>query len=276
MSGVGKHAKHARKSERPVQRRRGGLLSTLLIVVGVALLAAAGVIWGRQQLRYQQQDKVNRELAEFTIVNDESQEDEKSDPPTVDWEGLKAVNDEVVGWLQIPGTTINYPVYQAEDNDRYLRHSATGEWTLGGQLFSDCDGTRPGMVDELTLIYGHHLLDGSMFEQIAAMDEQERFDEIKTVWYVTEDAAWECEPLLLYYTDPEDQDARIFNWDDIDEFRHYLDARLERAVTSRKDAMEIIGSTRHALCMITCNYYEGYGRTILICVPKSEAAEAAL
>jgi sortase B len=271
MGGLGKHSSPQQADDvrvSPRRRRGGGCLSTLLILVGMALLAYAAFLWGSARLRYWQQEKVNRELAEFTIVDDER------GGPKVDWAGLKAINDEIIGWIEIPGTTINYPVYQASDNEKYLRHSATGEWTVGGQLFADCEGTRPGMVDALTLVYGHHLLDGSMFEQIADMDKQERFDEIDTVWYVTEQAAWECEPLLLSYTQPDDQDARIFNWPNYDEFRLYLYERLERAVTSRPDAAAIITGTNHVLCMITCNYYDGYGRTVLVCVPKAEAAAA--
>lgn len=272
MAGSGKHTRitEPEQQQRPRKRRRGGIISTLLILTGLVLLGIAGYLWGSAQLRYWQQDKVNRELAEFTVLDEEA----GVRGPQVDWEGLKAINDEVVGWLEVPGTTINYPVYQANDNEKYLRHSAMGEWTLGGQLFTDYEGTRPGMVDSLTLIYGHHLLDGSMFEQIAAMDEQERFDEIDTVWYVTEDYSWECEPLFLYYTQPDDQDARKFNWESLDAFHSYLAERLGRAVTKRDDAAQIIGTTRHVLCMITCNYYDGYGRTILVCVPKSEAAKA--
>lgn len=258
------------RARRP--RKRRDLLATLLILVGLAALGVAGYLWGSAQLRYYKQDQINRELAAFATVYDT-----ESDAPKVDWEGLKAINDEVVGWLQIPGTTINYPVYQANDNEYYLHHSAMGEWAVGGQLFSDCDGTRPGMVDQLTLVYGHHLLDGSMFEQVAEMDQQDRFDEITTVWYVTEQATWECEPLLLYYTHSSDQDVRTFTFESDEEFRGYLGERLARAVTTRPDAAQIIGGTNHVLTLITCNYYEefdGYGRTVLVCVPKGEAREA--
>ena len=251
-----------RRAGKP-RRKRNVIIANLLIVAGVLLLLTSAGMWGTAQWRYHEQDKVNRELAEFAEV-----QDTESNAPKVDWEGLKAVNDEVCGWLQVPGTTINYPVYQAKDNEKYLRHSAKGEWTLGGQLFSDCDGTRPGMVDELTLIYGHHLLDGSMFEQIAAMDEQARFDEIDTVWYVTEKAALECEPLLLYYTQPDDQEARHFTFGSSKDFHKYLQERLDRAVTKRKDAAELIKGADRVLTLITCNYYDGYGRTVLICVPK--------
>ena len=272
MARSGRHSSprpqgDVRTDARPKPRRRRGvgIISILLIVAGVLLLAAAFFLWGRTRLRYWQQEQVNQQLAEFTIVDDERS------GPKVDWAGLKAINDEVIGWIEIPGTTINYPVYQADDNEKYLRHSATGEWTVGGQLFADCEGTRPGMVDALTLIYGHHLLDGTMFEPIAAMDNQEAFDKVHTVWYVTEDTAWECEPLFVYYTQPDDQKARIFNWESYDAFHDYLTERLGHAAAKREDAAQLVSGARHVLCLITCNYYDGYGRTILVCIPKSEA-----
>ena len=259
------------------RRRRSRLLSTLLIVVGVVLLAVAGGLWGTARWRYHEQDVVNQQLAAYATVRDNEPDAPQSLAPEVDWAGLKAINDDVVGWLQVPGTTINYPVYQGEDNEHYLRHSALGDWTLGGQLFIACENAAPGMVDSQTYVYGHHLLDGSMFEQIAAMDDQARFDEIGTVWYVTEQTAWECEPLFVYYVHEYDTEARTFTFDDAAAFRDYLSQRLELAVSSRADAASIIAGTNHVLCLITCNYYEeyeGHGRTILVCVPKQEAAAA--
>ena len=207
------------------RRRRSRLLSTLLIVVGVVLLAVAGGLWGTARWRYHEQDVVNQQLAAYATVRDNEPDAPQSLAPEVDWAGLKAINDDVVGWLQVPGTTINYPVYQGEDNEHYLRHSALGDWTLGGQLFIDCENAAPGMVDSQTYVYGHHLLDGSMFEQIAAMDDQARFDEIGTVWYVTEQTAWECEPLFVYYVHEYDTEARTFTFDDAAAFRGGKDAQ---------------------------------------------------
>lgn len=269
-------------SRRGASQRHGGegpakkrdAISTLLIAVGVVLLLISGFLWGQSRLRYMKQDKINNELAAYATVKDTELDSKKSEPPEVDWAGLKAVNDDVVGWLQVPGTTINYPVYQAEDNDYYLHTSATGDWSIGGQLFLDYENAAPGMKDPLSQIYGHHLLDGTMFEQIAAMDEQARFDEIKTVWYVTESAAYECQPLFLYYTTPDDETARTFKFKDEEEFHTYLKERLSRAVTKCKDADIIVSGSHHVLTLVTCNYYDGYGRTILVCVPK-EDAEAA-
>ena len=267
--------RHSKQSDAPQaekpRRKKSNLLSNILIFVGIVLLAIAGGLWGQAQWQYHKQAKVNEELAEFVTTEPAATPEEGPKPPTVDWAGLKAVNDDVIAWIQAPDTVINYPVYQAGDNERYLRNTATGEWSWGGQLFCDFECTPPGMVDALTLVYGHHLLDGTMFKPIADMDSQEAFDQVHTIWYVTETSAYECVPLYLYYTQAEDQEVRTFNWPSYDAFHFYLNDRLGRAVTKRADAANIIPGVAHALCLITCNYYDGYGRTVLICVPKDEA-----
>lgn len=252
------------------------MLSNLLIVVGVALLAAAGYLWGKAQWGYHEQDVVNKRLQEYVTVVEES-DDTPDGPvgPQVDWAGLKKVNDEVVGWLQIPGTVVNYPVYQHSDNDYYLDYNAEGVITVGGQLFMDYEGTRPGLVDQSTLIYGHHQKDGSMFQAVAKLDDQEAFDATETVWYVTEGQTYELEPLLLYYTQPDDQDVRKFTFKSKAQFTKHLKGLVDKAKTKRSDAAQLAEQAEHVLCLITCNYYDGYGRTVLVCMPKSEAQTSA-
>jgi sortase B len=227
---------------------------------------------------------VNQELAAFAVVPEASRADSGASadavplPPEVDWAGLRAVNPEAVAWLQVPGTTINYPVYQASDNDRYLRHDAHGEWSVGGQLFMDCDGTGPGMQDQITLVYGHHLRDGSMFEQIAALDDQARFDAVERVWYVTDATAYDCVPLFVCYVHETDETGRSMRFASDEDFHAYVAGRLEGAPAARADASKLADEADHLLFLVTCNYldeYEGHGRTILACAPRDELESLA-
>lgn len=251
------------------KRSASRIVSTILLVVGIALLAVAGGMWLHAQWQYHQQDEENAKLAAYAEVSDDG-----DSAPVVDWDSLKAINDDVVGWIQVPGTVINYPVYQASDNDYYLNTNAEGVYGVGGQIFMDYENTPPGMQDAQTVIYGHHLKNGAMFKQIADMDDQEFFDSIGTVWYVTEDATYELEPLLVYYTNENDTNVRTFAFSSEDEFHTYLTGLLDKAQTSRSDAAQIISGTSHVLTLCTCNYIDGYGRTVLVCVPKDEAQAA--
>lgn len=261
-------ADRRRPRRHPVLR----VLSTLLLIAGIILIGAAGFLWWRSQQQYQQQAAVNEQLAQYSTPDAENAEG----APTIDWAGLEALNSDVVGWIEIPDTVVNYPVYQGANNDEYLRHTATGEYSLGGQVFMDYQNTEPGMLDAQTIIYGHHLLDGSMFKPVADMADQATFDSHPTIWYIDENGqSYELEPLLVYKTTADDTSVRTFAFVTPDEFHEYLLGLLGKSVASRGDASAIIAQTSHVLTLVTCNYDNGIGRTVLVCVPKSEAAAAA-
>lgn len=256
--------------KKPAKKGFSNVLSTILLIVGIGLLIVSGIMFGKTQVEYHAQDVINEELAAYATVSEK-----KDEAPVVDWAGLKAVNSQVVGWVQIPGTQVNYPVYQTTDNEHYLHTNAKGEWSIGGQIFMDYQNNPNGLVDQQTILYGHHMRNGSMFQHIGAMNDQNTFDKVETIWYVTPTQTYELEPVFTYHTDEDDEEVRQFNFASVDEFRAYLKDRLSRAVSSRSDAAEVLARADHVLTLFTCNYTDQYGRTMLICVPKTEAQPKA-
>lgn len=261
-----KDSNKKKPGSKPAKKGFSNILSTILLIVGIALLIAAAIMFGKTQVDYYAQDVINQELASYTTVPEK-----KDEAPVVDWAGLKAVNSQVVGWIQIPGSQVNYPVYQTTDNEYYLHTNAKGEWSIGGQIFMDYENNPNGLIDQQTILYGHHMRNGSMFQFIGALNDQSTFNKVETIWYVTPTQTYELEPVFTYHTDEDDDEVRQFNFTSVDEFRSYLKDRLSRAVSSRSDASEVISRAEHVLTLFTCNYTDQYGRTMLICVPKSEA-----
>lgn len=258
-SELGPHATPPKK-----RKRWRTVVSTILFVVAIALFAVAGYQWYDAQRQYAVQEEINEKLAGYaTVPSDGSQ------PPTVDWAGLKAINADVCAWLQIPGTVVNYPVYQGATNETYLRTTAEGNYSVGGQLFLDCDNTSPDLVDEQTIVYGHHLKDGSMFAQVAAYDEQDFLDTATTVWWCTEQGTYQMTPLFAYHVTGDDETVRQFEWDSVEDFRSYLLAKLAGAASQREGAADVIARTDHVLTLATCNYIDGKGRTVVVCVPQA-------
>ncbi|MCL2463143.1 MAG: sortase [Defluviitaleaceae bacterium] len=89
--------------------------------------------------------------------------------------GLQSdVNPDVVGWLTIPGTRINYPFVLAADNSYYLRRDIHGNQAQAGTLFMDyrCAGD---FSDFNTIIYGHNMNDKSMFGELSMFDDPDFF-----------------------------------------------------------------------------------------------------
>lgn len=277
----GRRAKKARKaacaqgepgagSGKDPKRRRARIISTVLLIVGIVLLVAAGGMFLHDQYQYHKQDEINEKLAAYAKVDDTGE-----NPPEVDWAALKAVNADVVGWIQIPGTVINYPVYQGATNDTYLRTDAEGNYSVGGQIFLDAENTAPGMVDSQSIIYGHHLYNGSMFRAVAGMEDQGMLDSVKTIWYVTETATYKLRPLFTYKTDGDDENVRIFSFDSDETFRSYLQGLLAKASSKTDDAATAISSVNNVLSLCTCSYTGNEtGRVILVCSPETTGSTA--
>ena len=94
------------------------------------------------------------------------------EPPNIDMEALVEVNQDIVGWVQIPGTNVNYPVMQSKDNKYYLEHSYTGEENSLGSIYMDFRVN----VDNapIYLLYGHNVaFDGNtMFSELTNYKDQ--------------------------------------------------------------------------------------------------------
>lgn len=95
------------------------------------------------------------------------------------------VNDDLIGWLQIPGTDISYPVMQTPDStDYYLYRDFYGEYSKHGCLYARevCDVNTPS--DNVT-IYGHRMKDGSMLAGLAAYTEKEFWRQHRYIYFDT-------------------------------------------------------------------------------------------
>ncbi|MCD8067802.1 MAG: class B sortase [Lachnospiraceae bacterium] len=79
-----------------------------------------------------------------------------------DFEYLTSINGDVIGWIQIPGTAVNYPIVQGTDNEYYLTHLYTGDANSSGAIFLDA-GTEQGLQDRNAIIFGHNMKNGGMF-----------------------------------------------------------------------------------------------------------------
>lgn len=108
------------------------------------------------------------------ILADASGSDAASDgAPTVDWEFWLSVNPDIVAWVSVPGTDIDYPVVQASADDPtfYLDHDVYREWNPYGCPYLDAACAGQGIDSPLALMFAHHMNDGSMFSAFASYSD---------------------------------------------------------------------------------------------------------
>lgn len=104
--------------------------------------------------------------------------------PEVDFEALWEVNKDVVGWIYIPDTKVNYPILQGRNNDQYLRHLINGKYNTAGSIFLESD-IPDDFSSQNNPIYGHNMKNGTMFADVVKYKKQKFYDEHPIGFLVT-------------------------------------------------------------------------------------------
>lgn len=183
--------------------------------------------------------------------------------PTQDqpsFEELKRKNPDVLGWLSVYGTGIDYPLVQGEDNDVYLNTNVTGEYALSGSIFLDCKNQRD-FLDFNSIIYGHHMEKGTMFGDIGKFVEPEFFEEHRygSIYYAGENHGIEFFAALSV----DAYDTGVFRpaVAGMEAQQEYLDGVWTKAVQKRE--LDITTDDRLVL-LSTCDSRSTSGRNILV------------
>ena len=151
----------------------------LLIILGVIFLAAGGYLFGIWE-EYHEAEAGYQGLKKYIIEKPDVRKDSEEKPenqeepeeslPQIDFDGLLAINEDIVAWIQIPGIGVDYPVVQGKDNEHYLHYTFDGKVNKAGSIFLDYRN-RADFTDRKVILYGHNMKDGSMFSNLKKYQE---------------------------------------------------------------------------------------------------------
>ncbi len=151
------------KIMRWIIRLLDGLVNLIALVLIVSAMLLSGYsLWDANQV-YQ--------AAEATVYEAyiPTEEDTRS------FDELRAINPEVMGWIRVNDTTINYPMVQALDNSKYVNTDVEGNYSLSGAIFLNCQN-QPDFTDFNSIVYGHHMARNKMFGDIGLFTDQAYFE----------------------------------------------------------------------------------------------------
>lgn len=175
------------------------------------------------------------------------------------FEELKKINPEVFGWITIYGTHIDYPIAQAEDNDKYVNTSITGEYSLVGSIFLDYRN-KNDFSDYNSILYGHHMEANAMFGEVGNFKEKEYFGEHKygNLYFGGKDHGLEFFAFL-------EQDAYNFDFfipaiEGEEKQQAYLRMLLDNAIYTRDIGLK---PDDHIVLLYTCTSSTTNGRHVL-------------
>lgn len=179
-------------------------------------------------------------------------------PITVDFKGLQAVNPDIVGWIYCPNTLINYPIVSGEDNSFYLDHNYTGGASKGGAIFADC-GNSGDFSDGNTIIYGHHMIDGTMFSGLGKWSNQSYMNMYPYMWLLTPDCTYRIEIFSAYTTTADSEAYRIFSLTDSTREEY-----ISRAIAASGISSAVIpGDEDRLILLSTCAYVFKDARSVV-------------
>ena len=101
------------------------------------------------------------ELKEDVIKKD-TKEESLFPSPIIDWEKLKAINEDIVGWIKIDNTNIDYPILHSNNDLYYLKHNYMKEYNSNGSIFTI---NNLPFEDKETIVHGHNMRNGIMFSE---------------------------------------------------------------------------------------------------------------
>ncbi|MED4599104.1 class B sortase [Paenibacillus validus] len=112
---------------------------------------------------------------------------------------LLELNPDVVGWIRLEGSRIDYPVVQGSDNEHYLYRNYKGEASKAGSIFLDFRNNI-GADDRNTIIYGHRMKDGTMFGELKQYVNRDYYDTHRKIRFDTLYESYTAEVFAAYYT----------------------------------------------------------------------------
>lgn len=146
-----------------------------IVRVFVLMMAAIVLIFASYKLtesylNYKEDEKKYASVNEMFIQDVETGEDKtvnysaNDDEWVWDYEAMLEYNDEAKGYIKLDGTRIQYPIVEHTDNDFYLYRGADKVSNGSGSLFLDY--RTGGLEGNMCILYGHNMLDGSMFKDL--------------------------------------------------------------------------------------------------------------
>lgn len=167
---------------------------------------------------------------------------------TIDFAGLQAINPETVGWISIPGTLLDYPVVQTDNNDYYLSHNFEKNSAIEGTVFLDYVCAQATARNDI--LYGHYMRDESMFGVLWQYQNEAYFKEHPLIQYDRPGDPGQWEIFSVYITDA-DYDYRQPEFADDNDFLSYMNHVKDRSLY---DTGVVLNPTDDVLTLSTCIY----------------------
>ena len=152
----------------------------ILMCILAIVFCVSAFHFGKAFLEYIKGDQIYENAMEFVVEADapvamKEVNTLKRTFSKIDFAGMRAVNEDVIGWIQIMDSPVDYPLLDADDNKYYLNHTYDRQWSSYGSIFLE-PRNNPDLSERHLVIYGHNMVNESMFGSLLEYKKQEYAD----------------------------------------------------------------------------------------------------
>lgn len=173
----------------------------------------------------------------------------------IDFDALQEINKDIYAWIEVAGTNVDYPILQnEEDNTLYLDHSVEKKKAVEGAIFTETYNNKD-FEDPNTVIYGHNMKNGTMFQGLHSFSDRQFFNENKDVTVYMPDQIRHYEVFAAYVYDSR-HILETYDFSDERIYEYYLrEIMSQRDMSSFVDSSYGLNTTDKILTLSTC--YKG-------------------
>lgn len=243
--------------------KKGGPWRVVFWIALIVLVASLAVL-GALLFSYWQGQNAYDKIADQAFEAPQDVEGAALEDLQVDWDALRAVNPDVVGWIYIPGTIVNYPIVHTDNDERYLTYDFNGEQGWGatfGTIFLQA-ANAGDFSDANNIVYGHHLNNGSMFACLADMQDDAGFNAHRTVYLLTPQGNYKLRTFSMVHCAADDPLAQASFADEAEQTA-YVQDKIDRSVAKPDGELPAADEMDHTFAFVTCDNLPSDGRYVL-------------
>ncbi len=221
---------NTQKQPEQKKKKKSDVLLTIALIVAIAVFCYAAFNLYHIYTEYKKGTDEYNQIEEMAVTERDADSGEVAGPNAqlkppieVDFDKLKSVNEDVVGWIYVDALPdISYPIVKGKDNQTYLHQTYEKNYNFAGTIFVDYENSGD-FSDCNTLVYGHNMKNGSMFGHLKKFREDDKlYKQDKYFWILTPERNYRYEIITAYTTSVNSDTYTLFKGPG-EEFEKYLE-----------------------------------------------------
>ena len=221
---------NTQKQPEQKKKKKSDVLLTIALIVAIAVFCYAAFNLYHIYTEYKKGTDEYNQIEAMAVTGRDADSTEVAGPSAqikppieVDFDKLKSVNEDVVGWIYVDELPdISYPIVKGKDNQTYLHQTYEKNYNFAGTIFVDYENSGD-FSDCNTLVYGHNMKNGSMFGHLKKFREDDKlYKQDKYFWILTPERNYRYEIITAYTTGVNSDTYTLFKGPG-EEFEKYLE-----------------------------------------------------